>query len=462
MKHIITITFTSLIFFAADLQAQYNNNYNGPQFTTTQNGLLNGASVFTVEFWVKTNENRGNAIYWQRPFLFGNETNGDNSGDFGITTNFGYIGMWEGISNSNTDQQFLSNSIRINDNVWHHIAAVNNGQNINLYVDGNMVSSLVSGRPLNTINAPLTFGAASLDHNFNGNIQGNINFISDAYFGEARISTGVRYGARFSPQQSFNNDQYTLALYHLDKPNYNNQNNQGYNYNNNNNNNQNSNNQSYNYNNSPIPNPNEPVTFDPSEPINDNAAQQATLYLNDSTIINGRLLLGKKDWSFSNDIYIRFFENNSKKVKFFKPEEVKGFQMGDSYYEPKFLGAGGAISTPLKKTMVKRLTPAGSKMAMYEYKSHTNTKNAAGYNEYKVIHVYFVQLPNTKDDKVYQFSDNKFVPKFDNKVSSFVADKPALADKIRSRNKDYFYAMVTEDTHQYTVWWNIINEYNQP
>src|ERR1700712_5656158 len=138
----------ALLFLVTSVgKAQYGN---GGQYATTQSGLLNNASVFTVEFWVKTTESRNNNIYWQRPYLFGNETNGDNSGDFGITLNNGYIGMFEGVSNLNTDQQFLSTSIRINDNYWHYIAAVNNGQTFNLYVDGNIVGSLVSGRQLYT------------------------------------------------------------------------------------------------------------------------------------------------------------------------------------------------------------------------------------------------------------------------------------------------------------------------
>src|SRR5438477_3995056 len=129
MKRFI-LAICATISSGAGLHAQYNNS----SFATTQIGLLNGASVFTVEFWVKTSENRGSDVYWQRPFLFGNETNGDNSGDFGIITNYGYIGMWEGMSSLNTDQQFLSGNVRIDDNRWHHIAAVNDGQRINMFV----------------------------------------------------------------------------------------------------------------------------------------------------------------------------------------------------------------------------------------------------------------------------------------------------------------------------------------
>ena len=433
MKKIFLLTIIILMCFSSFVKAQ---------FTTTQSGLLNGATIFTIEFWVKTGETKSNNIYWQRPYLFGNETNGDNSGDFGITINNGYIGMFEGVSSLNTDQQFLSTSIRVNDGFFHHIAAVNNGQTINLYVDGNIVGSLVSGRQLNTMNAPLTFGAASLDHNFPGNFN-NTNFASQSSFGDARISSIARYSSNFQPPNNFTSDNNTVALYHFG--------NQGT-FNNNGNNTTAAINV----------NPNQPVVFAPDQPVNNEYAQQATLFINDSTVLYGRLLLAKKNWSFNNDIGIHFFEGSSKKDKFYKPEEIKGFQMGDSYYEPKFLGQGGSVTTPFKKTMVRRLTPVGSKMAMYEYLSHTSTKNANGYVDYKDVLVYLVQLPNTTDDKIYQFTDNKFTPKFDTRVSNLVADKPVLAEKIKSKDKDFFYPFVTQESHQLRVWWNIVNEYNKP
>lgn len=431
MKKNYLLLFVALTFLITAAKAQY---------TTTQNALLNGANIFTVEFWVKTSETKSNATYWQRPYLFGNETNGDNSGDFGITLNNGYIGMFEGVSNLNTDQQFLSTSIRVNDNFFHYIAAVNNGQTINLYVDGNIVGSLVSGRQLNTLQAPLTFGAASVNHNLPGNFN-NTNFASQASFGDARISTIARYSSNFQPPNNFTSDNNTVALYHFGSQG-------GFN------NNGNNTTAAINV------NPNRPVVFAPDQPVNNEYAQQATLFINDSTVLYGRLLLAKKNWSFNNDIGIHFFEGLSKKEKYFKPEEIMGFQMGDSYYEPKFLAPGGSAGTPFTKTMVKRLTPAGSKMAMYEYLSHTGTKNSNGTMEYKDVLVNLVQLPNTTNDKIYQFTDNKFTPKFDTRVSSLFTDKPALAEKIKSKDKDFFYPFVTQESHQLRVWWNIVNEYN--
>ncbi len=185
------------------------------QFAALPKSLLNNASVFTIEFWVKTGESRGSGTFWQRPYLLGNATNGDNSGDFGITTDNGYISMFEGFSSLNTDQSFESASVKINDNNWHHIAAVNNGAYIYLYADGKLADSLTSGKPLITANAPLTVGAASLDFDYNGNSYANTNFPSAGTFAELRISNNVRYPANFTPATSFSADGNTVALYHF-------------------------------------------------------------------------------------------------------------------------------------------------------------------------------------------------------------------------------------------------------
>jgi Concanavalin A-like lectin/glucanases superfamily len=421
--------FLLILIYTNQLLAQNNN----ATFTKTQSGLLNGANVFTIEFFVKTTNTQSNNMYWQRPFLFGNVTNGDNSGDFGITINNGFIGMFCGASSLNTDQQFLSNSIKINDNFYHHIAAVNNGQTINLYVDGNIVGSIISGRGLSTTNAPLTFGAATLDFSFAGNTPSNVNFISQSSFGEARISNMVRYASNFSPPQSLPTDNNSTAVFRLD-------------------------NQANVYTNTDI---NTVAVFNAEALVDNRAAQAATLYLKDSSTLNGRLLIAKKDWSLKNELGIRFFENGSKKAKFYKTDEVLGFQMGNSYYESKKISNHGSTNVPTYNVMVKRLTDAGAKMDLYTYSFTEQIKNSNGFVEYKNTKLYLVQLPNTKDDVVYQFSDSKFAPHFDTRVSEIVKDNTALADKIRNKDKDYFYQFITNDTNRYKVWINIILEYNK-
>ncbi|MBK8685605.1 MAG: hypothetical protein IPN26_11720 [Bacteroidetes bacterium] len=95
--------------------------------------VLDGATQFTVDFWIKTTENRSSATYWQKPSILGNGNPSGPDGDFGISTSNGFIGVWHGFCCG--DQSFETTTA-INDNKWHHVAAVNDGSNVILYVDG--------------------------------------------------------------------------------------------------------------------------------------------------------------------------------------------------------------------------------------------------------------------------------------------------------------------------------------
>lgn len=457
MKNLLLLycSFSLILFVKAQPNNNIQPNGNGQ---ITPIGLLNNANMFTVEFWVKTTENGSNNTYWQRPCLFGNATDGNNSGDFGINMNNGYVGMWEGLSNTNTDQFFLSNNVRINDDQWHHIAAVNDGRNITLFVDGSRIASLISGRQLNTSRAPLTFGASSLDFSWNGNSRYNTNFASRSIFGETMLSNTVRYRGNFTPQQTFYADANTVQMYHFGvqgNGNYNQQG-QGYNQQNQGQNNQQSQPQ---YNNQYS---NQQYNQPPQYPQGNDEkyAQMGKVYFNDNTLHEGRITIDKQQYNPNNDIIIRFAEGNSSQFNYYRPEEIKGFQIGNDYYETKFISAP-EVTFNNKKTIVKLITSVDSRIPMYVFENRTKTVDATTKREqFNTALVYLIGLPGSKDDKVYGFQSNLFSPKFDEKVSVIVQDAPALAAKVKSRDKDFFYAAFTGDDHRLKVWWNIINEYN--
>ncbi|MDF2380197.1 T9SS type A sorting domain-containing protein [Nostoc ellipsosporum NOK] len=95
--------------------------------------VLNGATQFTIDFWIKTTEDRSNSTYWLKPTILGNANNSTSDGDFGITTNGGMIGVWHGFCCGDLE---LQTTKVVNDNAWHHVAVVNDGNNIVLFVDG--------------------------------------------------------------------------------------------------------------------------------------------------------------------------------------------------------------------------------------------------------------------------------------------------------------------------------------
>jgi hypothetical protein len=96
--------------------------------------ILNGATQFTIDFWVKTYDAVGTGgAYWQKPTLLGNANLALQDGDFGITTNGGMIGVWHGLC---CGDQELQTTKAINDDKWHHVAVVDDGSNMVLFVDG--------------------------------------------------------------------------------------------------------------------------------------------------------------------------------------------------------------------------------------------------------------------------------------------------------------------------------------
>ncbi len=98
------------------------------QYSSMPAGRMNGVSVFTVEFWINTTETGSSGTYWQRPTMFGNENTGAPAGDFAITTNSGFLGMWSGLYTEG-HQSFISAAF-ISDNSWHQVAARSDGSTI--------------------------------------------------------------------------------------------------------------------------------------------------------------------------------------------------------------------------------------------------------------------------------------------------------------------------------------------
>lgn len=167
--------------------------FNGATSNVTVTGLTQTLpTAYTIEFFFKTNAGGFQYIvnfaavaanvYLSGGQLTFSAPNGGCGGSITAAFNGGY-----------------------NDGILHHAAAVQNGANIYLYVDGSLVASNAVGA-VSCGYATLYIGALNGSSNwFNGTIE------------EMRISNTARYTANFSrPTSPFSSDASTLNLFHFD------------------------------------------------------------------------------------------------------------------------------------------------------------------------------------------------------------------------------------------------------
>lgn len=147
-------------------------NFNGSgDNVSIPAAATNGLSSFTFSMWVKTTESRTGSTYRTHPTIIGMATGGLGSGDFGVCLNNGRPGFFSGLIPGNDNSYYSATNI--NDNTWHHLAAVNDGVTIKLYIDGvldtggNIISGLAlanTGFYLGKSNLPDPLGfAGSID-----------------------------------------------------------------------------------------------------------------------------------------------------------------------------------------------------------------------------------------------------------------------------------------------------------
>jgi len=127
---------------------------------------------FTIEFWIKTTQQGGSSAGWHVGFgLIDAEDNvGDN--DYGVSLGNGKIVTGIGDGNPTPEDFSLPSNTAVNDGAWHHVAVTRAGNNMQIYIDGNLDNS---GSATNVTvpvgNVPLTFGSLQTYLNyFNGQL----------------------------------------------------------------------------------------------------------------------------------------------------------------------------------------------------------------------------------------------------------------------------------------------------
>ncbi len=188
--------------------------------------------------------------------------------------------------------------------------------------------------------------------------------------------------------------------------------------------------------------------------VNNMAGQPATLTLTNGQVLSGKIQVSAFD-SYSTIGNVAFAEGVSTAYKTYYLNEIDFLFFNGSNYSVKNL-KGNEMWGGNALRFIKELTPAGSRLQLFEHESISRGTDGKEIKETQL----FVQLPENSRD-VYNAQSEKFIPNFDDKVAHYTSSCPAVADKIKAKNKDFFYAFVNKGAlRRKQVWMNIVNEYN--
>ena len=99
-----------------------------------------GLLRFTLAMWIKTTQTdaKPRQDFWQNSTLIGAATPGWSSGDLGLMLEKGCVAYFHGLRDGGSDMSWFSGAA-VSDDRWHHIALVDEGPRVLLYVDGRLV-----------------------------------------------------------------------------------------------------------------------------------------------------------------------------------------------------------------------------------------------------------------------------------------------------------------------------------
>lgn len=179
----------------------------------------------------------------------------------------------------------------------------------------------------------------------------------------------------------------------------------------------------------------------------------ATIFLHHGDSVQGILNL-------NNEVMIKKVKiksGSSKNAARYHLLEITSYKTAEEHYELKHL-MGSSI---LGKTdyFMKRLTPTGSDIHLYEHKERHSEHRSGKPVVYRPK--YYVQFPNEHRNAVWALDSERLVPHFHQKMGAVVEVCADLKQKINNKIKGYHYTQFnTSEKDRAEVVMRIINEYN--
>jgi hypothetical protein len=191
-----------------------------------------------------------------------------------------------------------------------------------------------------------------------------------------------------------------------------------------------------------------------------------TVHTNDGEEIPGQITLNLENYRPSR-LEITVVPTDSKESRKVAVTNIKGISIRGDYYEPKLIDMGGFGNND-EFRFVKRLTKEGSRIHLYELheqrtRETTNRYGRSTSSYTTPEHTYYITTPgHTRQQAAWDLEGRRLTPNFEDKMSEIVKDCPALAEKIKRKDKGYFYAQISLiDSKKIETMFTIIDEYNR-
>jgi hypothetical protein len=190
--------------------------------------------------------------------------------------------------------------------------------------------------------------------------------------------------------------------------------------------------------------------------VNNIRGQVATLKFKNGQTLQGNIHIESLS-DYSGVRNVLFAEGNSNNYTSYPILDIdEMFYNGSTYAVRRIVGPEMFGGNGIR--FIRQITQPNSK-GFHLYESESKEMLAGGKVQIE-MHLY-VQLPNNKSD-VYDAQSDWFIPNFNEKTANYFQDCTALFQKIKNKQKGYFYALVNQgEIQRKQVWMNIWNDYNQ-
>ena len=190
---------------------------------------------------------------------------------------------------------------------------------------------------------------------------------------------------------------------------------------------------------------------------NDLYRETATVYLNDGTEKKGELTI-QLETEFINENSVTLFDKGTKQTEKIPVKTIDHYKIKNSYYFLKELDMN--LNGVHQFLFVKRLTNENSRIQLYELQQRYKSTETGEERK-----LYFISLPASGKYEALNIYSKQLSHDFEYKMSEIVKDCPSLADKIRTKTKDYYIpaapSLLFPESKRIEVYKTIIEEYNK-